>query len=221
MTNWRVQLASRGFLLVMALGWVAIGLASLEYFEPDSVAPFVAERLPVRFESLWLGALQWHVASAIVIFPLCLVLGTPWLQRRPVWHRSLGRVTGALVVAVLVPSGIVLSFEAKGGALVTVGFFLSAAVVLVAMVSGVASARRRDFLAHKRHMLHVTAQMSVAVTSRGLLRGFDMAGLEPEVAYTVALWIPVVASALAAEWLAGRRAFPSFAFTPPVPRSLS
>jgi hypothetical protein len=67
------------------------------------------------------------------------------------------------------------------------------------MVHGVAAARRRDLVAHRRAMAHVFAQMSIAVTSRAMLIGFDSLGINPDVAYVVALWGPVLASAAVAE----------------------
>ena len=54
-------------------------------------------------------------------------------------------------------------------------------------------------------MTHVVAQMSVAVTSRALILGLDRLGFEPELAYLVALWIPVLFSALVAELVSPRR----------------
>lgn len=50
-------------------------------------------------------------------------------------------------------------------------------------------------------MSHVFAQMSVAVTSRAMLVSLDVVGVPSELAYVLALWLPVVASATAAEML--------------------
>jgi hypothetical protein len=41
--------------------------------------------------------------------------------------------------------------------------------------------------------------MSVAVTSRALLLGLDAVGIDPDLAYIVALWGPVLASAAVVE----------------------
>jgi uncharacterized membrane protein len=166
------------------------------------VPPFVIERLPERFASIWLAALRVHVAAALPSLPLCLALTTRWLQRRPAWHRALGRVAGGLLLFALVPSGVVLAFHAKGGPAVTAGFLVSGAIVASATARGVLAARRRDIASHRRAMQHVVAQMSVAVTSRALLLGFDALGVDPDLAYVVALWGPVVASAAIVEWLA-------------------
>ncbi len=182
-----------------------ITAASLAYFDPETLPPFVIEKLPVRFEALWLASLKLHVASALLSFPLCLALMTRSLQRRPRLHRWLGRFTGVCILAALVPSGTVLAFDAKGGAVVTAGFLLSGAIVAAAMVHGVRAARRRDLTAHARAMRHVLAQMSVAVSSRALIVALDAAGSDPELVYVVALWGPVLVSAAVAELISRRR----------------
>jgi len=165
---------------------------------------FAVEKLPLRFEAVWLAALRIHVAAAALGFPLCLALMTRALQRRTVLHRWLGRVCGVVVLFALVPTGAVLSFDAKGGPLVTAGFLLSAAIVVGAMIAGVRAARRRDLVLHAHAMRHVVAQMSVAVVSRALIVGLDEAGVDPAVAYVVALWGPVLACAAVVELISRR-----------------
>ncbi|HTA91254.1 MAG TPA: DUF2306 domain-containing protein, partial [Polyangiaceae bacterium] len=196
--------AGRGFLVLMLLGSAFITAMSLPYFDFETLPPFVIEKLPLRFEALWLGSLRVHVAAAALAFPLCLALMTRTLQRRTVWHRWLGRVTGVLVLFALVPSGVVLAFDAKGGRVVTAGFLLSAAIIAGAMISGVRAARRRDLVSHGRAMRHVIGQMSVAVISRALIVALDAAGVDPNVAYVAALWGPVLASAAVVEMISRR-----------------
>jgi uncharacterized membrane protein len=198
------DLPRRLFLVVMLVGAALIAAASLEYFDFSGLPGFAIERLPVRFESLWLASLRVHVASALVSFPLCLSLITRWLQRRPVWHRWIGRTAGVVVLLALVPTGSVLAVDAKGGWIVSAGFLLSGAIVAGAMVSGVAAARRRDFASHRHAMRHVIAQMSVAVSSRALIIALDSLGMDPGLSYVVALWVPVLLSAGVVEWMSSR-----------------
>src|SRR5258708_19884238 len=113
----------------MWVGSALIAASSIAYFDFATLPPFVIEKLPVRFETLWLASLRVHVASALLSFPLCLLLMTRWLQQRRTWHRRVGRFACALVLLALVPSGIVLAFDAKGGKLVTPRFLLSAPIV--------------------------------------------------------------------------------------------
>lgn len=203
------NLPGRFFRVAMLIGSALITASSLAYFDFETLPPFVVEKLPVRFESLWLASLRVHVASASLAFPLCLLLTTRWLQRRAAWHRWLGRLTGGLVLFTLVPSGIVLAFDAKGGGLVTAGFLLSGAIVAGGIVRGTLAARRRDLVGHRRAMRHVVGQMSVAVVSRALIVGFDAMGIDPDLSYVVALWGPVLASAAVVEIVFLRSIFSS------------
>jgi len=196
----------------MVLGAAFITLSSLAYFEPGTLAPFIIEKLPVRFEALWRFSLKVHVVTALITFPVCILLMTKMVQRRRALHRTLGRFTGILLVLALVPTGMVLAMEAKGGVWVSVGFVLSGLIVLCAVIQGVIEARRGRMVAHSRWMRHVFAQMSVAVTSRALLVALDHAGMNPDTAYVVALWVPVLGSALAAEAISGR--LPIITFQP-------
>jgi Predicted membrane protein (DUF2306) len=198
------------FWVSMWVGSALITASSLSYFDLATLPPFVIEKLPVRFEALWLASLRVHVASALLSFPLCLLLMTRWLQRRRIWHRWIGRFTGVLVLIALVPSGIVLAFDAKGGKAVTAGFLLSAAIVAWCTVRGTLAARRRDLVAHRQAMRHVVGQMSVAVVSRTLMVGFDAVGLDPDIAYVVSLWGPVLAAVAVIELVPLERSFSLF-----------
>jgi hypothetical protein len=181
------------WMLGLGVGALIIGWASRVYFASDELAPFVIEKLPLPHEDLWLAALKTHVVSASFALPACLLLSWKRMLRYPRMHRWLGRVTGAVILAALVPSGLYLSLYAKGGAPSTVGFALSGLIVAWAMASGIGRARAKDYAGHRRRMLHVLAQLSVAVTSRALLNLLDRAGIDPDPAYLFALWTPVLA----------------------------
>ncbi len=198
-------IARRTFVALNVIGALLIARASLPYFDDEDLHPFVFEKLPLPYEDVWLFALKAHLAAAAIGFPACLLLlSRTVLQRAPRLHRALGRITGAVLLFALVPSGAWLALFAKGGAWGTAGFLLSGAIIAVAMTRAITAARARDFVSHRRAICHVVAQMSVAVTSRAMLVGFDSAGMDPELAYLVALWLPVVGSAALAETLAAR-----------------
>jgi uncharacterized membrane protein len=190
----------------MALGSATITLASLAYFDADELPAFVIEKLPLPHEDLWLGALRAHVAAAAFALPACLLLllriRSPRARRL---HRWLGRVTAAVLLLALIPSGLYLSLYAKGGLPSTVGFVASAAIVLVALAQGVRTARAGRYAAHRRCMLHIVAQLSVAVTSRAMLFLLDAADANANLAYLFSLWLPVVGSAAAVELRLSRR----------------
>ena len=197
-----------GTLLVLLLGSCAISVASLAYFDDEEWPIFVMEKLPLSssaFEELWLNALQIHVVAAAFALPACLVLlSKSVLKRAPTLHRILGRVVGLVVLFALAPTGLVMAFFAKGGALGVAGFLLTGVIVVVAMVNGIVTARRKQVAAHRRSMLHVVAQLSVAVSSRVLILALDAVAVDAERAYLIALWLPVVGSALIVELLVAR-----------------
>ena len=193
------------WMLGLGLGALIIGWASRVYFDSDELSPFVIEKLPLPYEDLWLVALKVHVVAASFALPACLLLSLKRMLRFPRVHRWLGRGTGAVVLAALVPSGLYLSLFAKGGAPATIGFALSGLIVAVAMVLGIRRARAKDTLGHRRCALHVLAQLSVAVTSRALLILLDAVGIDPDAAYLFALWMPVLASVAFVEVCISRR----------------
>jgi len=193
------------WMLGLGVGALVIAWASRVYFASDELAPFVIEKLPLPHEDLWMAALKVHVVAASFALPACLLLSLKRMLRFPRTHRWLGRATGAIILAALVPSGLYLSLFAKGGLPATVGFALSGLIVAVAMVWGVRRARVKDYVGHRRAMLHVLAQLSVAVTSRTLLALLDAAGIDPDAAYLFALWAPVLAGVGLVEfWLVRR-----------------
>jgi hypothetical protein len=193
-------------LVLLALGSFTITYASLGYFDPDELPAFVIEKLPLPHEELWLFALKVHVVAAAFALPACLLLvGVTMLKRAPSLHRWLGRVTGSVVLLGLVPSGVYMSWFAKGGVPSTVGFMLSGLIIAVAMVEGIRAARAREYGAHRRAVLHVLGQMSVAVTSRAMLYAFDAAAFAQDAAYLWSLWLPVLGTLAFIELFVVRR----------------
>ena len=202
-----------GWFGILALGSATITAASAVYFNSEELPAFVIEKLPLQHESFYLLVLQLHVVAAAFALPGCLMMMSKTVLRRwPKVHRWVGRLIASVVLLALAPSGLYLSLFAKGGLLGTLGFMLSALIVVVAMVQGVRTARAGQLIAHRGWTLHVLAQLSVAVTSRALLFGFDAVNLNPQVGYLLALWLPVVASAAAVELFFVSRPTLSFRF---------
>src|SRR5689334_20547500 len=69
MPRFVAEFPKRIFIAVMLAGSALITVASLPYFDFETLPLFVIEKLPVRFESLWLASLRIHVASALLSFP--------------------------------------------------------------------------------------------------------------------------------------------------------
>lgn len=181
--------------LSLWLGSFAITLSSIVYFNTHELAPFVIEKLPLPALDGYVWALRIHVLAAALALPGCILLSSKRLLKRwPSFHRWGGRWIGIIVLVALVPSGFYLSFFARGGWGATVGFILSGIIVLVAMVQGVRSARAKQYDRHRRYVLHVLGQLSVAVSSRAMLYMLESTSLDQNLSYILSLWIPVLAT---------------------------
>ena len=194
-----------------AMMWFGLWLmlsASASYLELGDTHPFFLEKWPLAHPGRWLAALYVHVPSALFSLPACLVLLLRPVRRRfPRFHRWLGRVTGAVIVLAMVPSGMYLALFARGGWISTFGFWLTGAITFVAMAKSIQAARAGDMRRHRRFSAHVVAQLSVAVVSRLLLVAADAAEVDGTWVYVAALWVPVTGSALVAElWTLPRSA---------------
>ncbi len=197
--DWARRSVKTSIILAITLGAAAIAKASFGYFG-EEMPLFVVEKLPLPYEETWLRVLKFHVAASLFCLPACLLLlSTSALKRLRGLHRWLGRITGMVTLLVLVPSGAYMAFFAKGGVLGTIGFLLTGTIVAVAMVLGIHAARRRRIVEHRRWMLHVAAQMSVAVISRVMMLGFDAFAFDPSAAYLISLWLPVIGGFLVVE----------------------
>lgn len=202
--KWGGSLLRLAFFALMAAGTWTMLVASATYLELGKEHPFFLEKLPLARPKLWLGALYVHVPSALFALPACLLLLSRGLRKRlPRFHRWLGRVTGALVLLAVVPSGLYLAFFAQGGLVTTLGFWLTGVIAFVAMARSIERARARDFKAHRRYSAHVAAQLSVAVFSRLMLISAEHLELYNTWVYVAALWLPVIACAVVAELLTG------------------
>ncbi len=198
--RWATHLATLAFHGVMAVGVGLMISASTSYLELGDAHPFFLEKLPLAHPRLWLTALYVHVPSALLALPACLLLVVRSIRARfPALHRWLGRITGALVLFGVVPSGMYLACFAQGGAVSTVGFWLTGLITFGAMVMSIAAARARDLRAHRRASAHVLAQLSVAVSSRLILASAEALGAHDEWIYVAALWLPVLGGVLVAE----------------------
>ncbi|HSA59593.1 MAG TPA: DUF2306 domain-containing protein [bacterium] len=188
--------------LFLWVGSFAITLSSLVYFHADELAPFVIEKLPLPREGFYVLVLRIHVIAAALALPGCLMLSSKLLLKRwPGFHRWGGRVTGGLVIFLLTPTGFYLAFFARGGRGATLGFLLSGAVVLWAMIQAIRAARAGQFARHRRLTFHVLGQLSVAVSSRAMLFVLESCNFNPDVAYRISLWIPVLGTFALVEFL--------------------
>lgn len=186
-------------ILTAVLRWLAIALvlrvlAAIlsnypDYFPPDFDSLFLQGR-EATFAGAYRVAFYAHIVSGPFVLVGGLVLLSESVRRRSGrFHRYLGRVQVVALLAVMLPSGVVMARHAFGGWPAGVSFVLLSAATAACSVAGVVTARRRRFDRHRRWMLRSFVLICSAVALRLLSGAASLAEVQsPEVAYVVAAW---------------------------------
>ncbi|TWT94378.1 DUF2306 domain-containing protein [Neorhodopirellula pilleata] len=146
-------------LAVMALAvkvWVSILTEYPLYFPADFSAAFLIGR-----EEVFDGLYRFAFYSHIVVGPIALILAA-WLlfggqkltRRRSTTrarqsHRRVGRVQAILVLGILVPSGLVMAWDAHTGPIAGWGFGSLSIATAATMLMAIRKAISGDFEAHR------------------------------------------------------------------------
>ena len=158
------------------------------YFPPDFTSDFLRGRADSFF-----GTYQWAFYAHLAAGPVSLLLGLALLsnrlrRRHPAWHRVLGRAQMAVVLLVLVPSGLWMSASAATGTVAGLGFATLALATTVTATLGWREAVCRRFAAHGIWMTRLVALLGSAVVLR-LLSGLAiLAGLDTDWLYPASAW---------------------------------
>ncbi|MDP1798716.1 MAG: DUF2306 domain-containing protein [Planctomycetaceae bacterium] len=170
MPNPRTSLLIRVLTFAVALLIVKVTMmvvaGYVNYYPPNFQSDFLHGR-----EDYFFTRYQWAFYPHIVSGPLSLLLGLLLISERfrrrfPRWHRYLGRVQTAGVLLVVLPSGLVMAFDAAAGPFATLGFILLTLLTAGAMVLGWQAAVQRRFLIHRRWMQRSYLLLCSAVVLR-------------------------------------------------------
>lgn len=176
------------------------------YLPADFTSDFLLGR-----DAYFFGGYGWAFYAHLTAGPVTLLLGLALMsvalrRRFPAWHRALGRVQVAVVLLVLVPSGLVMSAHAATGAVAGAGFATLAVATAACAALGWRAAVRRRFAVHEAWMTRLFALLCSAVVLRlvaglAFLARFDTDWLYPASAW--ASWLVPLAACEA--WRVTRR----------------
>jgi uncharacterized membrane protein len=156
-----------------------------------------------------------HIFSGPVVLLNGLILLSESVRRRHGgMHRVLGRVQVVVLLALVLPSSVVMSSHAFGGWPAGLSFLLLSAATTGCVVAGVVHARRGRHDRHRRWMLRCYVLICSAVVLRLISGAVGLVGVpSPEGAYVVAAWsswlVPLAAHEIAERLPAYRQAEPS------------
>jgi len=160
-----------------------------DYFPPNFEVPFLLGR-----QKYFFGHYSWSFYAHLASGPTTLILGLILLSNRfrlryANWHRLLGRIQVGMILLVLVPSGIGMSFYALTGMVAVGGFLTTALLTAICVLLGWRAAVRKDFVTHQLWMLRCFGLLCSAVVIRiigglGTVYGWDAPWI-----YQASAWI--------------------------------
>ena len=177
------------FLCLLVLGTAMIGYESLDYFLPSEVHPFFLERPAMTAQQWWRVMISVHAVSGVLCLVCCWAQYSPLVMKKaPAVHKVSGRVYGYNNLLVVVPTGILLAFFAKGGLLGILGILAIGVGTGISTFLGVRAAMKKKIAVHKRWITFSFALVSTAISFR--LCQFALAQAVPsfEHIYVTTLW---------------------------------
>jgi hypothetical protein len=176
------------------------------YIPPDFAADFLAGRQE-SFHGAYECAFYAHLLAGPVSLLLGLVLVDRSLRHRfPRWHMALGRVQVAVVLLLLVPSGLWMALEAEGGVVGRLGFFTLALTTGGCTALGWRAAVARRFDVHQRWMTRSFVLLCSAVVLRLVSAIATLVGPHPAWLYPSSAWTTWVVPLLINEIIGAGRA---------------
>jgi uncharacterized membrane protein len=205
-----------GYILVCILSLGVAAYAILMY-GLGSGAQRLHPDMRAVFESHAVG-IKTHIFTSSLALLLGPLQFSSRLRRQwPGLHRWLGRIYLAVAVAVGGVAGLYMSQFAFGGLPAQLGFAGLAIGWLYTGAMAYSAARKRDFAAHRKWMLHNFALTFAAVTLRLYLPPVFIFGWPFHSSYAVIAWLCWVPNLVVAHWLATKTHVASVRAVPGTP----
>lgn len=195
------------------LFWVPVTIFSLllvyntlPYFSFQKDFSFIEERNLLFQNSLYSSCFYIHIfAGAICITTALIQFSRYILKKSKAIHRWSGKLYVFVVLFLGAPTGLYMSFFAKGSTWERLLFMFMAVTWFVTTLYGLSTIMKKNVLAHSIWMMRSYAMAMTAVTFRIyhiVFYQMDWGHLEN---YELSLWISVFGNMLFAEWLIYRK----------------
>lgn len=189
------------FWCALYLGTAVILWNSLDYFLPNTMHSFLFERMELTMQDWWRYTLYAHVIGGITCLISSLVqYSRILLKRAPRIHKYLGHIYALSIITLVFPTGIALSFVAKGGTSGMIGFLFLAIATLLTLMLGMIAVFKRNIKSHQAWITRSFALVTTAITFRTLQICFSLTDIAPEANYQLSLWLSIAINLLLAEY---------------------
>jgi hypothetical protein len=206
---------------LMLLFWLPVMFFSLllvrntlPYFSFSNHFSFIEERILLFGKPIYrlcfythIFAGMWCITAAIIQFSGYI------LKKRKAIHIWSGRIYVAVVLLIGAPTGLYMSFFAKGSFWERALFMFMAMYWFFSTMKGLQNILSKNILAHKFWMIRSYCMAMTAVTFRIYHIVFFYFGWNHLENYQISLWISVIGNILAAEcviWIRSRNYIKTF-----------
>ena len=198
-----------GKVLLQMLLWVPLAGFSLlliantiPYFSFEQDFSFIQERSFLFESSLYHASFYIHIAAGALCIGTALIQFSRYLLKKSkAIHRISGKIYVFVVLFLGAPTGLYMSFFAKGSFLERALFMFMAGWWFITTLYGLSTIHKKNVVAHKIWMMRSYAMAMTAVTFRVyhiIFYLLDWGHLEN---YEFSLWVSVVGNMLFAEWV--------------------
>lgn len=179
---------------------------TIPYFSFSKEFSFIEERSILFQGELYNTCFYIHIFAGAICILTSLVQFSRFILKklRPI-HRWSGKLYVMVVLFLGAPTGLYMSFFAKGSFWERILFMFMAAAWFVTTLYGLSTIQKKNVLAHKIWMIRSYAMAMTAVTFRVYHIIFYILDWDHLENYELSLWISVIGNMLLAEWIIYRK----------------
>jgi Predicted membrane protein (DUF2306) len=179
---------------------------TLPYFSFSKDFSFIEERSFLFQGSLYNACFYIHIFAGMLCISTALIQFSRYiLKNTKAIHRCSGKIYVFVVLFLGAPTGLYMSFFAKGSFWERALFMFMAIFWFITTFYGLKVIHKKNVLAHKIWMMRSYAMAMTAVTFRLYHIVFYLVGWGHLENYEVSLWISVVGNMLFAEYFIYRK----------------
>lgn len=179
---------------------------TIPYFSFEMNFSFIEERALLFKSNFYYTCFYIHIAAGALCIGTSLIQFSRYiLKKTKPLHRFSGKIYVFVVLFLGAPTGLYMSFFAKGSFWERVLFMFMAGWWFVTTLYGLSTIHKRNVIAHKIWMMRSYSMAMTAVTFRVYHIIFFMLGWGHLENYELSLWISVIGNMFFAEWVIYRQ----------------
>jgi Predicted membrane protein (DUF2306) len=196
-----------------ALFWIPVIFFSLllvkntlPYFSFSQNFIFIEERTLLFLKPVYKISFYTHIFAGMFCIIAALTQFSSYiLKKRKAIHTWMGKIYVLAVLIIGAPTGLYMSFFAKGSFWERMLFMFMAVYWFFSTAKGLQTIKVKNVLAHKNWMIRSYSMAMTAVTFRIYHMLFDYYGVDHLHNYEISLWISVLGNMLVAEYFIFRK----------------